>query len=131
MRNIVLTIFVTLCLVSAAMAGPNVKQLAFTTFSATTVGSAIKAIDFRHKTVTFQGYSTKASTNPSMLSGTALVQCGPTSNGPWSTCVKEDGTAISATTNGSPLQWSDVTAYVRIKWTNTAMCMRAWLNLSE
>lgn len=131
MRNIVLTIFVTLCLVSAAMAGPNVKQLTFATFSTSTTTSAINATNFRHKTVIFQGYSSKAATNPSMLSGTALVQCAPTSNGPWQTCAQEDGTSISATSNGAPLQWSDVTAYVRVKWTTTARCMRAWLNLSE
>lgn len=131
MSKIIFLVVGLVCLAVVAQAGPNTKQLAFATFSATTTGSAINVANFRHKTVVFQGYSTKASTNPSFLSGTALIQCAPTSNGPWQTCAQEDGTAISVTANGTPLQWSDVVSYVRIKWTNTARCMKAWLTLSE
>jgi hypothetical protein len=65
------------------------------------------------------------------MSGTAIVECAPTSSGPWSTCVNEGGTAISKTTNGTQ-QWEDAVAYVRVKWTASASAVgkkvKMWLN---
>lgn len=134
MRNIILTIFVTLALATAAMAGPNTKQLVpFSYYSsasgAAVYSSVVNVMPYRHKTVVVNGY-TMSTTTSAALSGTALVQCGPTSSGPWTTCAQEDGTAISLTSNGS-LQWSDVASYIRVSWAKTAGLVKVWLNLSE
>lgn len=134
MIRIIFTILLILACAVSAFAEPNIKQVVsfgqYSAASGTAVySSAINATRFRHKTVQVNGYnmSTRAE---AALSGTALVQCGPTSTGPWVTCAQEDGTAISTTANGV-YQWSDVAAYVRVSWAKTAGRVSAWLNLSE
>lgn len=134
MRSTILSLMLVLALAASALAEPNIKQVvSFGQYSAASgsavYSSAINASRFRHKTIQVNGYdmTTKAA---AALSGTALVQCGPTSSGPWVTCAQEDGTAISTTSNSS-LQWSDVSAYVRVSWAKTAGRISAWLNLSE
>lgn len=76
------------------------------------------------------GYRTKtvhADFTTGSASGTLLVQCGPTSSGPWVTCQNEAGTAISTTTS-KVMQWSDAVAYVRVSWAKTSGKIKAWLN---
>lgn len=64
------------------------------------------------------------------MSGTAIMQCGPTSSGPWSTCVANDyaQTAVSLTSSGS-ITWTDSAPYVRFRWTagTTGKKLKAWL----
>jgi hypothetical protein len=134
MRRIILSLMLVLALAASALAGPNIKQVVsfgqYSAASGTAVYSTvINATRFRHKTIQVNGYnmSTKAEAS---LSGTALVQCGPTATGPWVTCAQEDGTAISTTSNAT-YQWSDVSAYIRVSWAKTAGRVSAWLNLSE
>ena len=125
-----------LCLAVTAQAGPATKQLVpFSKYSAAS-GSAvytsvINVMPFRKKTVVVNGYdmSTKAEAS---LSGTALVQCGPTTAGPWTTCVNNNyaQTAVSTTANAA-LTWEDVSSYVRVSWAKTAGRVSVWLNLSE
>lgn len=132
-------LFATLLVLATAitaMAGPETKQLVpFGLYSAASgsavYSSVINVAPFRKKTVFVNGYdmTTKAA---AALSGTALVQCGPTSNGPWTTCVSNNyaQTAISQTANGS-MTWEDVASYVRVSWAKTAGRITVWLNLSE
>jgi len=134
MRQIILSLMLVLALAASAFAEPNIKQVVsfgqYSAASGTAVySSVINAMRFRNKTIQINGYdmTTRAAAS---LSGTALVQCGPTATGPWVTCAQEDGTAISTTANGI-LQWSDVAAYVRVSWAKTAGRISAWLNLSE
>ena len=136
MRNIIVTIFVTLCLATSALAGPNVKQVVpfsmYSSANSTAVYSTvINATPFRKKTVVVNGYN-MSSTTSAALSGTALVQCGPTQAGPWTTCVSNNyaQTAISMTSNGS-MTWEDVSGYIRVSWAKTAGLVKVWLNLSE
>ena len=133
MKSITL-LFTLLALAFAFTASAaDLKQVvAFSQYSSASgsavYSSAINVINYRHKTVQVNGYdmTTKAS---AALSGTALVQCGPTESGPWVTCAQEDSTAISATSN-SVLQWSDVTHFIRVSWAKTAGRVSVWLNAS-
>ena len=132
MRVMLASVLSLMLMVSAAFAAGDIKQtIPFGLYSAASgsavYSSAINVAKYRHKTVQIQGYnmSTKAE---AALSGTALVQCGPTSSGPWVTCAQEDSTAISSTSN-AVLQWSDVTNYIRVSWTKTAGRVSVWLNM--
>jgi hypothetical protein len=132
--SICMSLVAVLILSGQAIEAREIKQaVPFSQYSAasgTAVYSpAVNVSKFRTKTIQVNGYnmSTKAEAS---LSGTLLVQCGPTSSGPWVTCVQEDSTAISTTANGI-LQWSDVASFVRVSWAKTAGRVSAWLNLSD
>lgn len=136
MHKIILAVFMTLALATAALAGPNTKQLVPFSYYSSASGSAvyssvINVTPFRKKTVVVNGYTMSTTTSAS-LSGTALVQCGPTPSGPWTTCVSNNyaQTAISMTANGS-MTWEDVASYVRVSWAKTAGLVKVWINLSE
>jgi hypothetical protein len=115
---------------SGAFAGDIKQMIPFNSYSSASASAAyspaFNVARYRHKTVQVQGYdmSTGAA---AALSGTALVQCGPSSDGPWVTCAQEDGTAISTTANAA-LQWSDVSAWVRVSWAKTAGKVKVRLN---
>lgn len=92
---------------------------------------------FRTKTMTVSGAtlaSHATSTTFKNMSGTAIVQCAPTSSGPWSTCIANDyaQTAVSLTANNQ-ITWSDAVAYIRFKWTaaTTGTKLKAFLNWIE
>ncbi len=136
MHKIILAVFMTFALATAAIAGPATKQLVpFSYYSsasgAAVYSSVVNVLPFRNKTVVVNGY-TMSTTTSAALSGTALVQCGPTSSGPWTTCVANNyaQTAISMTSNGS-MSWADTASYVRVSWAKTAGLVKVWLNLSE
>jgi len=122
--------FITIILI-LAFAVPSFavtrKEIGFanisTTAAATAYSSVIDVRDFRTKTVIFSGvYADGVYGN---YSGTALVQCGATSSGPWYTCVQEDATAVSMTTPGI-LSWRDAVNYVRVAFTKTKHDLKAW-----
>lgn len=136
MKTFFLTLTLALAVVSSAFAAPATKQIVPFSFYSSASGAAvyssvINVTPYRHKTVVVNGY-TMSTTTSAALSGTALVQCGPTSNGPWSTCVANNyaQTAVSMTSNGS-MTWTDVASYVRVSWAKTAGLVKVWLNLSE
>lgn len=136
MHKIILAVFMTLALATAALAGPATKQLVpFSYYSsastAAVYSSVINVMPFRKKTMVVNGY-TMSTTTSAALSGTALVQCGPTSTGPWTTCVNNNyaQTAVSTTANAS-VTWEDVSSYIRVSWAKTAGLVKVWINLSE
>lgn len=135
MKTIIFAL-VMLALALPAMAQPAMKAVTpFSLYSAASgtavYSSVINVTPFRKKTVTINGYAMAAKTEAA-LSGTALVQCGPTPSGPWTTCVNNNyaQTAVSATAN-STLTWEDVSSYIRVSWAKTAGRVSVWLNLSE
>lgn len=129
--------FLTICLVLAfatsAFAANVTNKIPFNNISA--LSGSVKYSDtlnvtgYKTKTLHLTGV-TKAGIFKSM-SGTTLVECAPTTAGPWSTCVANDyaQTAVSRTTNGS-FTWSDVSNYVRVKWTGGTVktWIKAWLS---
>ena len=109
---------------------------AFTLYSSAS-GTAVKSDavyvgGFKKKTVFVQGYnmSTQAAAS---LSGTALVECGPTATGPWSTCTNSataTTVAVSTTANGM-MSWDDAAQYIRASWAKTAGRVGIWLRWLE
>lgn len=135
--RIFITIILALAFAVPAMAEPNIKQIipfanASSASAAVRTSAVINVAKFRHKTLVVNGM-TSAGVFKSM-SGTILAQCGPTTNGPWSTCIANDyaQTAASRTTNGL-FSWSDTSSFVRLHWTGSTVetWLKAWLNLSE
>jgi len=140
MKRYLLSVIALLAFSGAAHAASYGNQ-AFALYSgasaAVKTSSAISVRGYKTKTVTLSGAtlaSTAASTTFKNMSGTAIIQCGPTSSGPWSTCVANDyaQTAVSRTTNGT-FTWSDAAAYVRLYWTSGTVGgkLKAWLNWLE
>ena len=60
------------------------------------------------------------------LDGTFLLQCGPTSSGPWVTCKDQGGSATSATSN-TAFNMTNAVLWVRGSWTKTSGRIKAWL----
>jgi hypothetical protein len=116
----------------AAGSGGAVPFSLYSATSATAVkSSAYKTRGFKTKTVTVQGVAI-ATHEDAALSGTVLVECAPSSAGPWSTCV-DNGyaqTAVSTTANGTRT-WTDASAYVRASWAKTAGLVKVWLDWVE
>ncbi|KAB0668946.1 hypothetical protein F6V30_14000 [Oryzomonas sagensis] len=80
---------------------------------------------YKTKTLNVSGVTlTSSASNPVFqnMSGTAVAQCGPTSNGPWASCAQAQtsaGAAVSMTSNGI-LSWQDAVNYIRLQWTPSA-----------
>jgi len=134
--KIILSLIVTLALTaSTAFAGQYGAAVPFSMYSATS-GTAVKSSAFNvrgftKKTMTVTGIAINTHA-AAALSGTVLVECAPTSAGPWSTCIANDyaQTAVSTTSNGT-FTWSDAAAYIRASWAKTAGEVSVWLNWSE
>jgi len=138
MRNIVLTIFVTLCLVSAAMAAETKQIIPFNNLSgasaAVQYSSVINVTKYPNKTLHVSGVNL-AGTAFKNMSGTVIAQCSPTQGDPWSNVGRwQDsvGTAVSITAN-SNVTWRDYCNYIRLRWTAGTVGgkLKAWLSLSE
>lgn len=121
----------------AAGAGGNAFALYSAASTAVKTSSAYKVTGYKTKTLTISGAtlgSNATTTTFQNMSGTVVAECGPTSSGPWSTCVASDyaQTAVSKTTNGT-MTWSDAVAYIRLKWTaaTTGHKLKAWFNWVE
>ena len=139
MRTFIIAITLGLFAFSTALAATGGQS--FTIYSAASASdktsAAIKVSGTGLKTLTVSGVtltSNAALVTYKNMSGTLLVQCAPTTNGPWSTCVANDyaQTAVSKTTNGT-LTWKDAVAYVRLKWTSGTVGtkIKAWLNWND
>jgi len=122
---------------SAASNGGNAFVLYSSAAAAVKSSAAISVRGYKTKTLTVSGAtltSNATATTFKNMSGTVLAQCGPTSSGPWSTCVANDyaQTAVSRTTNGT-FTWSDAAAYVRLYWTGGIVGgkLKAWFNWIE
>lgn len=127
-----ITAFLTLgilLIASVAMAAVSGQAIPFSHYSSpdtTTVYSSVYRVNnSRTKTVHVTGIATAGHT-ATTLDGTFLVQCGPSSNGPWSTCAQQDGTAVSFTANGY-MSWDGAEAYIRASWAKTTKQVSAWL----
>ncbi len=136
--SLFMAVLLAMAFSTAAFAGQFANNVPFTKYStayvagfATVYSSAYDVRMFKTKTVTVQGIAISGHTNTS-LSGTVLIQCGPTSSGPWNTCVNSSyaQTAISTTSNGT-FTWSDAAAYIRASWAKTAGEVSVWLNYLE
>lgn len=134
--TLIATIFAVMCATAAfaATTGGQAFSLYSAASAAVKTSSAIKVTGYKTKTLTVSGAtltSNASSTTFKNMSGTALVQCAPTSSGPWSTCVANDyaQTAVSKTTNGT-MTWSDAVAYIRLQWTSSTVGtkLKAYLN---
>lgn len=106
--------------VFAAGNGSTAFALYSAASGATKTSDAVSTRAFKTKTITVTGAtltSNAASSTFKNMSGTVTTECGPTSSGPWSTCVANDyaQTAVSRTTNGQ-FTWADASPYARIKW---------------
>lgn len=134
---IMVALVATASIASAAAYGNNPFALYSAASGAVTTTSGMSVRGFKTKSMTVTGAtlnSNAASQTFKNMSGTVLIECAPTSSGPWSTCVANDyaQTAVSRTTNGT-FTWSDAIAYVRLKWTagTVGTKMKAWLNWVE
>lgn len=143
MKNI-MWLFVTIAIVFtiplsafAATGGGTAFALYSAASGTVRTSSAISIRDARTKTLTVSGATLTSNASTATfknMSGTVLVQCGPTSSGPWSTCIANDyaQTAVSRTTNGI-FTWADAAAYIRLQWTGGTLGtkLKAWLNWLE
>jgi hypothetical protein len=116
-------ILATVFICSTAFAIDQKSVVPFKNYSGTTATHYSTVYDvhrFKTKTV-YADLTTGTAT------GTLLVQCGPTSSGPWVTCVQQDSTAITGT-GSYILSWDDATAYIRASWARTTGEISVWLN---
>jgi len=105
--------------------------------AAVKTSAAVNVRGFKSKTMTVSGVtltSNATSATFKTMSGTAIVQCAPSSNGPWSTCINNNyaQTAASLTANNT-FSWEDAVAYIRVKWTasTTGQKVKIFLNWLE
>lgn len=120
---------------TSAFAAGYGNGVPFSNYSAAN-GTAVKSQaynvrGFKVKTVTSQGVATAGHTDTT-LSGTVLVECGPTASGPWTTCTANDyaQTAVSMTANGN-MTFTNAAPYIRASWAKTAGQVKVWLNWQE
>lgn len=128
MKTILPLIFV-LCLCSSAFAVSTGPRIMFSNYSAAD-GNAVYSSAFRVssnslKSVFVTGAEAPAGTFAA-LSGTALLQCAPTANGPWITCKDRGNTAVSTTSNAT-FNMEDAVLWVRGSWTKTAGKIKMWI----
>lgn len=114
----------------ALAAGPRVI---FSNYSAAD-GNAVYSSAFRVtpstlKSVYITGAESPAGTFAS-LSGTALLQCAPTSNGPWITCKDRGNTAVSTTSNAT-FNMEDAVLFVRGSWQKTSGKVKVWITEAQ
>lgn len=140
MRTIIYFALVAiLAFTSTAFARSDYGGKGFALYSAASAAvktsAAVNVSGFRTKSMQVSGAtitSTAASTTFKNMSGTVLAQCSMTSNGPWVTCVQQDSTAVSFTTNGI-LSWDDAFQYIRLQWTSGTVGtkLKAWFSWLE
>jgi len=135
MRIFALAALLVAMFATSAMANAFGNFVPFSNYSATSgsavYSAAVNVRNFKTKTVTVQGVAVALHANAA-LSGTVLIQCGPTSSGPWYTCVDNSyaQTGITTTSN-AVFTWSDASAYIRASWAKTAGEVNVWLNWQE
>lgn len=128
MKNLILVTFAILALAVVAIAAEPVKQVTVPAIAATGSSAVIKATGYVNKTVHVTGSDTGITFMN--FSGTGIVECAPTTSGPWSTCAQEDGTAISFTAPGN-LSWTGLSDYIRVTYTKSKHSLKAWLTLRQ
>jgi hypothetical protein len=112
--------------------------------SATKNSAVYNTTGFKQKTVTVSGVvltSSPSAITYKNMSGVVTALCGPSSNGPWSTCAQGQSTAgaavtitnVATGTGSTVLTWEDASPYVKLKWVVTAsgQKIKAWLNWQE
>lgn len=123
------SLIITLLVMTVAISSADFKSA--TVFNNTsTAGSTVYStpIDMRgslNKSVQVTG-ANMATKAEAALSGTFLLQCGPTNTGPWVTC-KDTGANAVTTTSNTIFHLSNAVLWVRGSWTKTAGRVKAWL----
>ena len=97
-------------------AGAYVTQI-FTNQNATVASAAQKVDRNTIKTFIFTNMSGNG-TALAIVPGTEVVQCGPTSTGPWVTAKTQADTSMSTTT-ATIFTMNDFCQWVRVNWTRT------------
>lgn len=122
------SIFMVMLVSSLAFAGQPIAKMLFSNSStvqgAASYSSAVKVSPSELKSVVVNGvYQGGTFGN---FSGTVLLQCGPSSTGPWTTCKDVGGNAVSSTSNGH-FNLESMIPYVRASWTRTKHRVSVWL----
>lgn len=113
-----------------AMAGSSIytKQI-FANQSTSRTSDTYKLGTYTRKTFVFTGMSS-VSNVPQDLRGTATVQCGATSTGPYVTAKDINGNAVTTTANAS-FDINSLCRYARVVWTRTSNKISTWMFYSE
>lgn len=125
---LIIVISILILAVSVAFAGssPVFTKALLTNQATTATTSAFNTGYLKAKSVAFAGMSS-ASNVPFTLSGTAALQCAPTSSGPWVTCKDKGGTAVTTTNANAVFNLHDLFPYIRVVWTRTSQKLTAYL----
>lgn len=117
-----------LFVVSMAVAGssPVFTKALLTNQATTATTSAFNTGQLKAKSIAFAGMSSVANV-AFTLSGTAALQCAPTSTGPWVTCKDKGGTAVTTTNANAVFNLHDLFPYIRVVWTRTTQKLTAYL----
>ena len=122
--------FILALIMIMAIAVPASADVIFNNFSAYS-GTAVKSTPVnvaaaRIKTVQVTGIAVAGHT-ATTLSGTFLLECGPTKTGPFVTCKDQAGNATTTTSN-TIFNIDDSVLWMRGSWAKTAGEVKAWLN---
>lgn len=135
---LIMVAFAVPCLAAGSGSGGTAFALYSASSAAVKTSAAFDVRGYKTKTLTVSGAtltSNASSLTFKNMSGTAIVQCAPSTNGPWSTCTQAQvasAPTVSLTANNQ-LTWSDAVSYVRFKWTasTTGQKVKAFLNWVE
>ena len=127
---LVLSILVLAVTTAFAGSSPVFTKALLTNQATTATTSAFNTGRLKAKSVAFAGMSS-ASNVAFTLSGTAALQCAPTSIGPWATCKDKGGTAVTTTNANAVFNLHDLFPYIRVVWTRTSQKLTAYLLYSE
>jgi hypothetical protein len=116
--------------ISMSFAKPVFTRALLTNQATTATTSAFNTGMMKAKSVSFAGMSS-ASNVPFTLSGTAALECAPTSTGPWVACKDKGGTAVTTTNANAVFNLHDLFPYIRVVWTRTTQKLTAYLLYSE
>jgi len=136
-----ITMFAVLFMVSMAFAEPvhsvaNVARLWNNyagTASTATYSTVVKADRNTKKSFILVGYSSAGVDQLTTLPGTAVIQTGPTSTGPWVTAKDVNGNSMSVTAT-APYLIDTLNQWYRIMFTKTATNTKgisAWVLTAE
>ena len=92
--------------------------------------SGLKADRNTKKAFILVGYSSAGVTQLTTLPGTAVIQVGPTSTGPWVTAKDVNGTSLSGLTSSGAFLIDSLNQWYRLSWTKTGTDTRtlnAWM----
>ena len=136
-----LVLVVALAVAVSASAGDIRNNYVYTVFTNYTglngtarFSQAYKVDRDSKKTVTYQQYSTTTVVAPT-TAGTQILQCGPTSTGPWVTAKDRNSNAVSSTTTTAIYDLMSNCNWYRIGWTRSVASpnksVSAWILFND